>query len=1018
MSDQTNASSGLELPTIRSRVGNSTGRQFWRSLDEAASTPEFEELVHREFPTQVAEWNDPAGRRNFLKLMAASLAFGGIGGCTRPPQEKIVPYVRAPEELVPGRPQFYATAMVRGGYALGLLVESHMGRPTKIEGNPEHPASLGATDAFAQASILTMYDPDRSQTIMRRGVIETWDTFITTMTREMEAIRERRGAGLRILTETITSPTLAGQIRALLEDLPEARWYEHQPAGNQNARQGAQQAFGREVEVAYNFRQANVVVSLDSDFLQDLPGSVRYAREFIDGRRVSVDAGKMNRLYVAESTPTITGAMAAHRLAVRPSQIETLARGILAGVRGQEPAENSATDWWLTTVVKDLRANQGAAIVVAGPGQPAAVHAIVHAINEALGSRGRTINYLEPIAVRPEQERATLADLAQEMQAGDVDTLIILGGNPVYNAPGELEFTKAMEKVRLRIHLGEYNDETAFQSHWHIPAAHYLESWSDARSFDGTASIVQPLIAPLYDGRTAHELISVLDGNPGRTAYELVQAHWLEQLGENDFANRWRRAVHDGVLPETEAQTVEVELSQELQGQDATRAPANQISDDSIEIEIRPDSTIGDGRFANNGWLQELPKPITKLTWDNVAYLSLATAERLGLQSGDVIKITVGERSIEAPVWRMSGQPDNCISLTLGYGRTRTGRVGSGIGYNAYTLLPATGGWFAEAEIGFTGDKRKLATTQNHFAMHGRDIVRVTTHEKLKQDPDHLWDHKHHGDNFQSFYPEYDYSQGNAWGMVIDQTACIGCNACVVACQSENNIPVVGKEQVSVGREMHWLRIDRYHAGEVEDPQDLETYFQPMMCVHCEKAPCEVVCPVAATVHDAEGTNNMVYNRCVGTRYCSNNCPYKVRRFNFLQYSDETTPSLKLMRNPDVTVRSRGVMEKCTYCIQRISHARIDAKKDGDGFVADGQVVTACQQACPTRAIVFGNLNDKQGEARKLKTSPLNYGVLAELGTTPRTTYLARVANPHPDLEPPKAANPEEHIADKDKAHS
>jgi MoCo/4Fe-4S cofactor protein with predicted Tat translocation signal len=1013
---QVNAS--LELPTLRGRFVGASNRQFWRSLDEAAATPEFEEYLHREFPSQLAEWNDPEGRRGFLKLMAASLALAGVAGCTRQPQEKIVPYVRAPEELVPGRPQFYATAMVRAGYALGLLVESHMGRPTKVEGNPEHPASLGATDALAQASVLTMYDPDRSQTIVRRGVIETWDTFITAMSREMEPVRARRGAGLRILTETITSPTLAAQLQALLGDLPEARWYEYEPAGDRNLHAGARQAFGRDVDVTYNFRQAKVVVSLDSNFFVELPGSVRYAREFIDARRVSVDASSMNRLFVAESTPTITGAMADHRVAVRPSQIETLARDLLAEVRGgagQGGAVNGVATAWVAAVGKDLRANHGASIVIAGPGQPPAVHALVHAINAAIGSRGQTVNYLEPIAVHPGQERASLSDLADEMRAGSVDTLLMLGSNPVYSAPGEVEFAEALAKVRLRVHLGLYNDETAFLSDWHIPAAHFLEAWGDARAFDGTATIQQPLIAPLYEGKTAHELLAVIAGSAGQSAFEIVQQHWQTQLGENDFARQWRKAIHDGLVAETEAQTVDAQLSEDLRADDATAARAStELPEGKFEVEIRPDPTIGDGRYANNGWLQELPKPMTKLTWDNVAYVSLNTADELKLKSGDLIDVMVADRSVRAPVWVMPGQPDRCISLTLGYGRTRTGRVGTGIGYNAFALLPAQGAWFTQATIRLTGETYKLATTQSHYAMEGRDIVRVTTIDKLRDDSKHLWDAKHHVEGMPSLYPEFDYSKGNQWGMVIDQTACIGCNACVVACQSENNIPVIGKEQVANGREMHWLRIDRYHVGEPESP-DLETYFQPMLCVHCEKAPCEVVCPVAATAHDSEGTNNMIYNRCVGTRYCSNNCPYKVRRFNYLQYSDETTPSLKLMRNPDVTVRSRGVMEKCTYCIQRISVARIDAKVSGDGFVPDGDVVTACQQACPTRAIIFGNLNDKQGETLKLKSSPLNYGVLAELGTQPRTTYLARVINPHEDL--PRAVTPKNH-PDQDKAHS
>jgi molybdopterin-containing oxidoreductase family iron-sulfur binding subunit len=552
--------------------------------------------------------------------------------------------------------------------------------------------------------------------------------------------------------------------------------------------------------------------------------------------------------------------------------------------------------------------------------------------------------------------------------------------------------------VPLRVHLSEYQDETSFWCDWHVPAAHWLEAWSDVRAFDGTATIVQPLIEPLYGGRTAHELVAILRGQPGQTSHQIVQAQWQSALKTEDFARRWRRALHDGVVEGMESPEVEVELRQEgsgfrFQGSENPSERAGQA--DSLDVEWRPDPTIWDGRYANNAWLQELPKPLTKITWDNAALVSPATAERLSLNNGDVVDISLAGRSLRAPVWIMPGQPDDCVSLTLGYGRTRSGRVGTGIGYNASIIVPAIGPRFAAGgTVRKTDQRHLLATTQSHHNLAGRDIVRVTTHAKLQADPNHLQHGKHAAD-LPNFYPGYEYT-GHAWGMVIDQSACIGCNACMVACQAENNVPVVGREQVLHSREMHWLRIDRYYEGPLENPR---THFQPMMCVHCEQAPCEVVCPVAATVHDSEGTNNMIYNRCVGTRYCSNNCPYKVRRFNFLQYTDETTPSLKLLRNPDVTVRSRGVMEKCTYCIQRISGARIASKRD-DRPIRDGEVVTACQQACPTRAIIFGDLNDLQSEVRGLKGSPLNYGVLADLNTRPRTTYLARVVNPHPDLAP------------------
>jgi MoCo/4Fe-4S cofactor protein with predicted Tat translocation signal len=1001
-------------------------RGYWRSLDELAAAPAFRDLVEREFPSQLAVWDDPVGRRRFLQLMAASLALAGVGGCASQPPEAIVPFVRGPEDVVPGRPLYYATALTRGGYALGVLAESHEGRPTKLEGNPQHPAcrhpelatNYGATDASTQASILDLYDPDRSQTVLYRGGIETWDRFLTEMHAEMARLRERQGAGLRILTETVTSPTLAGQFAALLEELPEARWHQYEPVNLDNVREGARLAFGQHVAPLYHFERAGVVISLDSDFLTNLPGSVRYAGDFAARRRPDDPDAPMSRLYVIESTPTITGAMADHRQPLAPQDVETVAQQIAErlGVNvptpdSQSPTRNSLLpDDWLSALVGDLAANRGAAIVLAGIGQPPAVHAICHAINQQLGNVGddRPIEYVEPAEARPENQLQSLRELVSDMHTGEVETLVILGGNPVFSAPGELNFAAAMDRVNLRVNLSLYNDETSFLCHWHIPAAHELEAWSDARAFDGTATILQPLIAPLYGGRTAHELVSVLAGQPGRTSYEIVQEHWQRAMEGDDFGQRWRRALHDGLVPESSSLPIQVEAQLTAEALEASRQQPSTDSDNAIVVEFRPDPTLWDGRHANNGWLQELPKPLTKITWDNVALVSGMTAQQLNVTNGDVLEIRRGEASIHAPAWIMPGQPDDCVSLTFGYGRTRSGRVGNNIGYNAYGIRPAQAPWFTQATVRKTGERMQIATTQTHHSMEGRDIIRVTTEARYHDDPQHLVDAKHAVESLPSLYPEFPY-EGNAWGMVVNQSACIGCNACVVACQAENNIPIVGKEQVLVGREMHWLRIDRYwHAANdksLERSESLvnpETYFQPMMCVHCEKAPCEPVCPVHATVHDSEGTSNMIYNRCVGTRYCSNNCPYKVRRFNYLQYTDTQTPSLKLQRNPDVTVRNRGVMEKCSYCIQRVSAARIEAKRDNRA-IRDGEVLTACQQVCPTRAIVFGNLNDTEAEVSALKQSPLNYGVLAELNTQPRTTYLARVANPHPDLPPPTA---------------
>ena len=955
--------------------------RFWRSLEERAGDEEIRDYLEREFPSRLSEWDDPIGRRKFLTMMAASLGLAGAIGCSSP-AELIIPHVKAPENYRPGRPLHYATAVSRGGYAQGLLVTSYEGRPTKIEGNPDHPYSLGATDAFAQASILGLYDPDRSQTTRHRGVIATWDDFTSQLADERKRLDANAGAGLRILTETVTSPTLAALLQQLRERWPSAVWHQYEPVSMDNAREGTRLAFGRNVDSLYDFSRADVVVSLDADFLLGGPASIRHARDFI-ARHQPQDDRPMNRLYVAESTYTITGAMADHRFPIRPERIELIARALAqrVGVAGVAEATLPAdvSPRWLDVVARDLPDHRGAGIVLAGAGQPPIVHALAHAINDVCGNLGTTIELIEPVATQGE----SLARLTADMQAGNVETLLILGGNPVYSAPAELSFAKALDHVRLRVHLAETEDETSNLCHWHIPAAHYLETWGDLRAVDGTVSIQQPLIAPLYQGRSAIELLATLLGSKEQTPYALVQQHWRDEW-ERDFPSRWQESIRNGTVADSQSAKVTVSLQFDP-AQHA--APATPTTADQLAIEIRPDPTIWDGRFANNGWLQELPKPLTKLTWDNVAILSDHTARQYGVKSQDVIRIRVGDRTLETPVFILPGQPDGCVSLTLGYGRERAGRVGNRLGYNANALRPATGPAFTQGTIEATGRRYTIATTQQHWSMEGRDIIRVTTPAELHAS------HADHHEPHPSLYSEYDYP-GNAWGMVINQSACIGCNACVVACQAENNIPVVGKDQVLVNREMHWLRIDRYFDGEPDQP---ETYFQPMLCQHCEKAPCEVVCPVMATLHDSEGTSNMIYNRCVGTRYCSNNCPYKVRRFNFLQYTDETTPSLKLLRNPEVTVRSRGVMEKCSYCIQRINAGRIEAKKE-NREIRDGEVVTACQQACPTRAIVFGNLNDPNAEVRQLKQSPLNYGVLAELGTQPRTTYLTRVVNPHPDL--------------------
>jgi molybdopterin-containing oxidoreductase family iron-sulfur binding subunit len=900
------------------------------------------------------------------------------------PQEKIVPYVRQPEEIIPGKPLFFATAMTLGGYATGLLVESHEGRPTKIEGNPRHPSSLGATDIFAQASILTLYDPDRSQVVSNAGRISTWSAFLEGLNAALEAQTAKNGAGLRVLTETVSSPTLARQIAALLEKFPRAKWHQYEPLARDNIMEGARLAFGQPVETRYHFDKADVVVALDADFLFSGPGWVRYAHDFAGKRRVRTGQSAMNRLYVMEPVASTTGAMADHRLAVRAGEITAVAFIIakeLGAVEETDATLGDRHDRWIRAVVRDLQNHRGACLVVAGDHQPPIVHALAHAINHALGNINHTVVYTDPVAAHPVNEIESLRELVRDMNEGAVETLVIIDGNPAYDAPSDLAFSEAMSKVGFRVHLGLYEDETAQLCHWHIPEAHYLETWSDARAHDGTVTIQQPLIAPLYDGKSAQELVAAILGHPNQASHDIVREYWKTHALPTD--DLWHAALYDGTVPNTALSPKAINL-RSIQPHDTTLTT-------EVELLFRPDPTVWDGRFANNGWLQELPKPLTRVTWDNAATVSPHTAEKLGVADEEVIELRVNGRGVRAPLCILPGQADDTVVLALGYGRTHAGPVGNHAGVNAYAIRSSDAMWLAPAvEIHGTGERYSLARTQHHQSMEGRDLVRVGTLDEFRKNPAFA----HNEIDQPSLYPGFKYD-GYAWGMSIDLTACVGCSACVMACQSENNIPIVGKDQVARGREMHWIRIDRYFQGGLDDP---EIYFEPVPCMHCENAPCELVCPVSATQHSDEGLNEMVYNRCIGTRYCSNNCPYKVRRFNFLQYSDLKTQSLKSMRNPNVTVRNRGVMEKCTYCAQRIQAVKITAETQ-DRKIRDGEIIPACAQACPTQAIVFGDINDPNSRVTNAKGQPHNYGLLVELNTRPRTTYLARIRNPNPELE-------------------
>jgi MoCo/4Fe-4S cofactor protein with predicted Tat translocation signal len=1026
----------LDLASVREKIDQATahdagltdkektGPEYWRSLEELAGSEDFKEALHREFPKHASEWVDSVSRRGFLKVMGASLGLAGMTGCVRLPLEPIVPYVRQPEGVIPGRPMYYATASTLGGYASPLLVESHLGRPTKIEGNDLHPASLGGTDIFAQASILGLYDPDRSQTVMSMGDVRSWQSFLGAIRGPLSAQKALQGAGIRILTPTISSPTLADQLRNFLKIYPQAKWHVYEPVNRDNVLEGAKLAFGQPVETRYDFSKADVIVSLDADFLSaGFPGNTRYIRDFamrrvppqvdpndyLEDRINGKPSPGMNRLYVIESTPTATGAKADHRWPMQASMFDGFARFIASVVGKYGLGAGSWPSKYAAQVATDLAAHPGASVVIPGEHQSPAVHAIASLINQKLGNIGKTVFYTDPVDANPVNQTESLKDLVADMNGGKVDLLIILGGNPAYDAPADLNFADALKggKVPLRVHHGLYQNETAELCQWHVSATHELEAWGDARAYDGTVSVIQPLIAPLYNGKSALEFVALLSGQADATGYDLVRAYWQKQHTGADFEQFWRKSLHDGWI---EGTTFPLGVTQPRPKGSPFDQPSLGLAGNSvgqgtpdpnaIELNIRRDPTIYDGQFSNNGWLQELPKPMSKLTWDNAIQIGPKMAQRLNIAVEDVVELELNGKKLTGPVWIQAGHPDNSVTITLGYGRTRAGRVGTAQGFNAYALRTTAAPWIASGvKIKKTGDTYKLASTQGMQSMDTPDggyrpLVRETTLEKYRQEPNFAKEEEVPKDL--TLYTPYPYDKEDyAWGMSIDLNSCVGCNNCIIACQSENNIAVVGKEQVVIGRHMHWIRVDAYYEGDRDNPK---AFFQPVPCQQCENAPCEVVCPVGATNHTTEGLNDMVYNRCVGTRYCSNNCPYKVRRFNFLLFQDWDTPQYKMMRNPDVSVRSRGVMEKCTYCVQRINERRIDAEKE-DRKINDTELQTACQQSCPAGAIVFGNINDPNSKVSKLKAQSRNYSLLGELNTRPRTTYLAEVRNPNPELE-------------------
>jgi MoCo/4Fe-4S cofactor protein with predicted Tat translocation signal len=1013
------AEAPLTLAAVREKLVGIKGKKYWRSIDELAGTPEFDEAVQREFPAAAQEWVDPVSRRGFMKLMGASMALAGLAGCTKQPDEPIYPYVKQPEDLILGKPMYFSSAAPFLTGAVPVLVKSDQFRPIKVDGNPEHSYNHGSSDVFTQGSLLDLYDPDRSTRVINMGEVRQWTEFAEVL--RHAATDSKDGTGIYFLSATITSPTLARQWQEVQKAYPNAKLVQYDPAI-------AGTALANGITPQFALADADVIVSLDADFLSgsSYPGFHKLVREYAQRRKTPEN---LNRLYTIESTPTTTGMKAEHRLGLRASEIPSFAAALAqaVGVSGvQAPSYNWTAEQqrFLAALAKDLKAHAGKSVVIPGLYQDPSVTALALAMNQALGNVGKTVMVSsQPLHPVPSDQMGDFKALVADMNAGKVTFLVILNANPIYNAPADFDFSSAFNRVKVVAHLGSHNDETGQVSHWHIPAAHALESWSDARAYDGTVSIVQPMIDPLYGGKQAHDVFQALLNEPLKSAYDAVRETWQPSI-KGDFETGWRQALHAGWIENTAFDT---KASTDVAIKGAVPMPA---SKDAIEIIFRPDPNVYDGRYSNVGWLQELPKPVTNLSWDNAAIVSGATLTKLGLEEDDIVELSVGGKKAKAPVIVAPGHPDNSVTVHMGYGREFAGRVGSGQGYSAYAIRPSWAPFYATGTIKKVDGKWGVAITKSHFQDHRgkaaaagsgsqvgngnnslegnealgeRGIIRYATLDEYKANPGFANEGEGHEktDMGTSLFPNWTYKD-NAWGMSIDMNSCTGCNACIVSCYAENNIAVVGKQQVRIGRNMQWLRIDTYFEGDLAAPR---AHFQPMTCQHCENAPCEQVCPVGATVHTPEGLNTMVYNRCVGTRYCSNNCPYKVRRFNFLLFSDYETESLKLMRNPDVSVRSRGVMEKCSYCVQRIEAVKLEADKE-NRVIVDGEIQTACQQACPAQVITFGNINDKGSRVARQRSDERTYQVLADLNTRPRTTYVAAVINPNSELEEAPVEHP------------
>jgi len=979
------------------------GKMYWQSLKELTERSDIQETIH----SDKLKDNKGVSRREFLGLMGASLALAGLASCRRP-VEKIIPYVIAPEEIIPGIPNFYATSMQRGLDAIGLVIENHEGRPTKIEGNEKHPSSLGKTDSFAQAEILNLYDLDRATKITHNGTPSTKTDFVAAWSDIYDRYSEIGGEGFAVISELTNSPTFVRLKRDFQNTFPKAKWVNYEPISNSNILNGIKLASNSNLQPIYHFEKAKVILALDTDFLMLESGSIRNSIGFANGRRVNTEHDQMNRLYVAESSLSVTGAMADHRTIVRNTAMATFALEVATelnkqgvAVAGTSPVETNQNfdKKFIKEVVADLIKNRGKNLITVGRSQPAAIHALAHSMNSALGNIGKTVTFH-----RLNTDLLSNTISLNELIKDPPTSVIMIGVNPVYSASKDLNFEKLLDIADTSIQLSSHYDETAQHVTWHINQTHFLEEWNDTQAANGTLALIQPQIRPLFNGMSNIEFLGLLNSKNIVSGYDLVQNTWKNLLTGN-FKKAWEKTLHDGAQLTNSNSTENINVNNPNIAAAITKLPKNKVK--SIELVLKPSAATFDGRFANNGWMQELPNPITKLTWDNAALMSYGTAAKLGVKNQDVVKISNGDNYILLPVWTLPGQAENSITIELGYGRTKVGRVGDNVGQNAYKLIDANGNLnLTNIHVEKIGTTYPLACTQDSHGMNNGNfannaiqkrlpiLIREATLEDYKHHPEFAKHGVHHPPLI-SLWKEYEYAESPQWGMTIDLNLCTGCNACTVACQSENNIPVIGKQEVRMGREMHWMRLDRYFSG---DPDNPEVAIQPVACQHCEMAPCEQVCPVAATTHSEDGINGMTYNRCVGTRYCANNCPYKVRRFNFFNYTKDIPEIVQMAHNPDVSVRFRGVMEKCSYCIQRINSAKIKAKNESRN-INDSEIVSACQQTCPTNAITFGNILDPNSKVSKARKNNRNYALLGEMNLKPRTLYQAKLRNPNPKLE-------------------